>query len=213
MINKKESNKWFVFTLIICATDVILPFILGLFYPSYSHMNMVISALGSNNSPVRAVFNMWMIILGVSFILISIHLFNVYRTEKPIASVILLIITVVYAIFDCIVSGIFSVGESKEMTTISEMIHGYGSAIGCTAFVFSGIIAVIIIYKKKPRLGRILFVSFIVTFISFVIFVAGENIPTDAEGIFKIFKYEGLWQRISFIFMYVPYVVLGYKVN
>lgn len=211
MISNKRINMWFVFTFIVCATDVILPFILGLFYPSYNHMNMVISALGSNQSPVRTAFNLWMFVLGVSFILISIHLFNVYKAEKPLASVILLIITVVYAIFDCIVSSLFSVGESKEMVTIPEMIHGYGSVIGCTAFVFSGIIAAIILFKKRPRLSRILLISFIVTFISFVIFVAGENIPIDAKGILQIFKYEGLWQRIAFIFMYVPYVILSYK--
>lgn len=40
------------------------------------------------------------------------------------------------------------------------------------------------------------------------IFVAGENIPRDSVGVLKIMTYEGLWQRISFVFMYIPYVGL-----
>nr|WP_294486344.1 hypothetical protein [uncultured Anaerosporobacter sp.] len=111
-------NKWFVFTLIVCLTDCILPFILACFYPGYSHMNMVLSSLGSERSQVRTVFNIWMACLGVSFIFIGIHLFVTYKGMNPIASTILLIITISYAVFDCIISSLFSVGDSKEMVMV-----------------------------------------------------------------------------------------------
>ena len=201
-------NKWFVFTLIVCLMDCILPFILACFYPGYSHMNMVISSLGSERSPVRTVFNIWMACLGISFIFIGLHLFVTYKGLNPIASTILLIITISYAVFDCIVSSLFSVGDSKEMITVAEKIHGYGSAIGCTLFVFAGLLAVILVWQKNIVVGRLLLVNFIISLIVFVIFVAGENILPDSTGILKVMSYEGLWQRISFVFMYIPYVGL-----
>jgi hypothetical membrane protein len=203
-------NKWFVFTLIVCLMDCILPFILACFYPGYSHMNMVLSSLGSEQSPVRIVFNIWMACLGVSFIFIGIHLFVTYKVLNPIASTILLIITISYAVFDCILSSLFSVGDSKEMITVGEKIHGYGSAIGCTLFVFAGLLAVILVWKRNPLVGKLLLVNCVISFIVFVVFVAGENIPRDSKGILKIMTYEGLWQRISFIFMYIPYVGLTF---
>lgn len=201
-------NKWFVFTLIVCLTDCILPFILACFYPGYSHMNMVLSSLGSERSQVRTVFNIWMACLGVSFIFIGIHLFVTYKGMNPIASTILLIITISYAVFDCIISSWFSVGDSKEMVTIAEKIHGYGSAIGCTLFVFAGLLAVILVWRRNVAVGRLLLVNFILSFIVFIIFIAGENIPQDSTGVLKLMSYEGLWQRISFVFMYIPYIVL-----
>ena len=39
-------------------------------------------------------------------------------------------VIVIYALGGCILSGIFSVGETKSLETLSAKIHGYGSVIG-----------------------------------------------------------------------------------
>ncbi|BCN29874.1 DUF998 domain-containing protein [Anaeromicropila herbilytica] len=203
-----KNNKWFLFVVVISLTDCILPFFLALFYLGYNYMNMVLSALGSEDSPVRAIYNIWMLCLGVSFIFIGLHVYRSYESVAKYSRTCLLLITLGYAVFDCINSGFFSIGDSKNMVTIPQMIHGYGSVIGCTLFTFSGLIAAVMLWKSYRNAALLLLLDFIVCLLAFTIFVASENIGADSNGIVKIMTYEGLWQRISFLFMYVPHIVL-----
>ena len=54
--------------LIAILGDILIPFILAPFYQGYSHMSMTISALGNPQSPVRVVFNLWMLLEGLLFL-------------------------------------------------------------------------------------------------------------------------------------------------
>ena len=51
--------------LIALLGDMLVPFILAPFYQGYSHTKMTISALGNPQSPVRVVFNLWMLVEGI----------------------------------------------------------------------------------------------------------------------------------------------------
>lgn len=204
------NNKHFSrFVIIIVLTDCLLPFLLGIGYPGYNHLTMVISALGSNSSPVRVVFNIWMAILCVSFIYIGIKLYKKYRNTSKLLSLLLFVLTIIYAVSDCLVSSIFAIGDTKEMNTLPQIIHGYGSAIGCTLFVLCGLLAALLLKSRSSHSVKLLLVSFILAVITFTIFVTSENISSDATGVYRILGFEGLWQRISFVFMYIPFIVLS----
>lgn len=49
------------------AGDIIVSWVLSLFYKEYSNIKMSISALGNPQSPVRTPFNIWMLLEGVLF--------------------------------------------------------------------------------------------------------------------------------------------------
>lgn len=204
-----RMKNFYKFVIVIVLIDCLLPFLLGLGYPEYNHLTMVISALGSNQSPVRIFFYIWMAILGVSFMFIGIQLYRWYRQTSKVLSLVLLVITIIYAVCDCVISSIFSIGNSKEMNTLPEILHGYGSAIGCTLFVLGGLIAALLLKKSKSRYTKVLLVSFVLALVTFTIFVTSENVSSDAVGVYRIFGFEGLWQRISFVFMYIPFVILS----
>ena len=51
------------------AGDLIVSFVLSLFYKGYKSLKMSISALGNPSSPVRIPFNIWMLIEGVLFLI------------------------------------------------------------------------------------------------------------------------------------------------
>lgn len=203
-----NKSKLFYFTMAVCLCDCLLPFLLACFYNGYDHRTMVISSLGSESSPARAVFNIWMICLGISFIVIGIAVFKNFRDTAFKSSLIFLVITITYATADCVVSGFFSVGDSKEMVTTAQKLHGYGSVIGCTLFTFAGLMCTFMLWRTNRRAAILTLVSFIFALITFVLFVSAENISEDATGFQKILSYEGMWQRISFVFAYLPYIFI-----
>ncbi len=204
-INKMTQ---FVITLVLLDC-LVIPFILGAFYPKYSHMKMVLSVLGAKKSPVRLVYNFWMACLGIGFIIIGFKLFASYKSTWYIPSMLLLMVTISYAILDCLVSSIFSVGDSKEMLTLAEKLHGYGSAIGCTLFVLGGLFATMLLWKNHPLAARWLLICWLMAILTFGAFVSGDNVTQSVSGIKKLLIYNGLWQRLSFLLMYIPYIVLS----
>lgn len=204
-----QTNKlvWFILGIILMDC-LIVPFFLGVFYPGYNYKTMVLSALGSKESPVRWTYNIWMACLGIAFVGIGMSLFQYYKTVSYTLAYLLLIVTIIYAVFDCLISSVFSVGSSKEMLTLAEKIHGYGSAIGCTLFVFSGLLGTILLWNEHLGAARLLLVCFILAVVTFGFFVAGEDVTIPTGNWEKIIGQTGLWQRLSFGLMYVPYLVL-----
>ena len=55
--------------IIILVADNLLPFLLAHFYPNYKHKEMALSVLGSRQSPVKWIYNVWCIISGIAFAL------------------------------------------------------------------------------------------------------------------------------------------------
>ena len=59
-----ESKVFNSVLLITIIGEFLLPFILKRFYAGYNSRTMVMSALGSPQSPVRLIYNIWLIWLG-----------------------------------------------------------------------------------------------------------------------------------------------------
>lgn len=205
---------------ITCITGIVtlldclfIPLLLGAFYPNYSHMRMTLSALGGKGSPVRKFYNFWMACLGVYFTAIGIYLFLNYRKLSYLGACLLLIVTLSYAIFDCLLSSIFSTGNSKEMRTLAEKVHDYGSAFGCTVFLFAGLIGAILLGKTNLARGIFLLVCFLISVVLFGLFIAGEDISVPVSRWEKFVAQTGLWQRLSLAMMYLPYIILVFYIE
>lgn len=188
--------------------DILIPFILAPFYEGYSHTNMVISTLGNPKSPVRVVFNFWMLLEGLLFLFSLPAMYHYYRSSpKPLVHTYIVIVTI-FAIGACIFTCFFSVNETKEIVTTASKIHGLGSVIGFMMFLFVPLLLSILEFKKQNIIfGTIVAISFIMAFLFFVLFVMSDKPEFHNTFIAK----EGLWQRLNLFFMYLPLGIISIK--
>ncbi|HCQ5837884.1 TPA: DUF998 domain-containing protein [Clostridioides difficile] len=181
--------------------DLLIPFILAPTYKGYNHLTQVMSVLGNNKAPLHNVYNAWLIVFGIILVVINFKIYEIVSERSRLIGVILFTIVLIYAIGGCILSGLFSVGEVKSLATLSEKIHGYGSVIGFMCLAFAPLFVGIYAYK----INNIKFFSFcigcfILAILCFSCFVMGDK--PNYKNTFLTF--EGLWQRLSLLFMYLP---------
>ncbi|MFV3010529.1 DUF998 domain-containing protein [Clostridium botulinum] len=188
--------------------DFIVPYILAPFYKGYNHKTMVMSALGNPNSPVKIYYNMWLKILGILLIIGSISLYKQYSSVSRSLSRINFILMISFAIGAGILSGLFSVNESKEIKTIASKIHGIGSALGFMALLFVPLIISILSFKiKEEKTAIICLISFVFTLIFFSLFIMSDKLRFQNT----IIANEGIWQRLSLLCMYIPFGCIAIK--
>ena len=194
--------------LIALLGDMLIPFILAPFYKGYNHTAMTISALGNPKSPVRVVFNIWMLIEGVLLLSAVPVVYTNYNSVSKPLSVIVSVFIAVFAVGACIFTCFFSVNETKDVVTAASKIHGAGSVIGFMLFLFVPLFLSILEFKSDDKLiGIISVISFVFAFICFLLFVISDKPKFSNTIIAK----EGLWQRLNILFMYLPAVVISLR--
>ena len=67
MNNLIDSRLFNVLLMITIIGEFLLPWILKHFYKDYNSKTMVMSVLGSPESPVRKIYNVWLVWLGAFF--------------------------------------------------------------------------------------------------------------------------------------------------
>lgn len=201
-----DSKVFNILLLITIIGEFLLPWILKHFYKNYNSKTMVMSVLGSPESPVRWIYNSWLVWLGAFLLLTSVLFFKKISTISSILAVLTFLSIATFAIGAGILSGLFSVNESKETVTIASKIHGAGSAIGFIMLLFFPLLQCIIAFKCNHIIqGIICTIAFMLAVLFFIFFIMG-----DKEN-FKetVFSYEGLWERLSLLFMYIPFLYIA----
>lgn len=171
IITSKIFHSVMLFTVV---GEFFLPWILCRYYDGYNSKTMAMSALGSLQSPVRVIYNTWLIWLGCFLAFAAAAYFFTTKKDFPILSVLLLFSLGTFAVGAGLVSGIFHVNENKDIVTAASKVHGISAAIGFMALIF------------------------------FVCFIMGDKEQFQNT----VLKYEGLWERLSLLCMYIP---LAYK--
>lgn len=153
---------------VLLALDLIIPFLLAPFYKDYNHLTQVMSVLGNSKAPLHSIYNIWLVAFGVA-ILISAFLISALQLYPTVAqvsssiSIMLFSVIVIYAVGGCILSGIFSVGETKSLETLSAKIHGYGSVIGFLLLTLAPLFVGLYFFKvSNGLLGILSLICFIV---------------------------------------------------
>ncbi len=183
------------------AGDLLVPFILAPFYKGYSNTLMAISVLGNGQSPVRSVFNVWMLLEGILFLIAVPAIYEYYYQVSKKLIVITLFFIIVFAIGACIFTCFFSVNETKEVITTASKIHGAGSVIGFILFLFVPLLLSVLCFKSGDKITGILSVSsFLLAFLFFILFIMADK-PFFSN---TIVAKEGLWQRLNLLFLYIP---------
>ena len=202
-MDRLHSFGW-RFLLIAMAGDLLVSLFLALFYKEYSSLRMSISALGNPSSPVRIPFNIWMLAEGVLFLL---SLPAIYRFFHPVSGWItgvLIVFIAIFAVGACIFTCFFSVNESRDVVTVASKIHGAGSVAGFMLFLFVPLFVAILYFKdRNMTLGAASLISFVLALVCFSLFVMSDK--PDFKN--TIVDREGLWQRLTLLFMYLPLAV------
>lgn len=203
MGNIMENRLFHVLLLLTIIGEFFLPWILGRYYNGYNSKTMVMSALGSSQSPVRLIYNAWLMWLGCFLLFTAVVYFFVIRTEFPVLSVLISFSIGIFAVGAGVISGIFSVNENKDIVTIASKIHGVSAAIGFMALLFFPLLNGIVSFKQKDvAFGVVSIISFILALIFFTFFVMGDKEQFQNT----VFRYEGLWERMTLFCMYVPFI-------
>ncbi|MDO5298277.1 MAG: DUF998 domain-containing protein [Clostridia bacterium] len=195
---KNSISKILPFLLI---ADLIIPFLLAPTYKGYNHLTQVMSVLGNSKAPLHLIYNIWLVLLGVAILISTLQLYPIVAKVSIVISIVLFSVIVIYAIGGCILSGFFSVGESKNLETFSAKIHGYGSVIGFLLLAFAPLLIGLYFFKiSNGLLGILSLICFIFAIGFFVLFVMADK--PNYRG--TIIAFEGLWQRLSLLSMYLP---------
>lgn len=201
-------GKVSIVMLIATVGDLLVPFLLAPFCKGYNHSKMVMSVLGNKNYPLHAAYNTWLVLAGIMFLISAAKLYATYVSVSKNLAACLSVSFIVYAIGGCILSGLFSVGMTKELTTVPEKIHGYGSVIGFFALLFAPLILFCLLYKiHEISFAVIALLCFIFALGSFVLFVMADK----PKFIGTFIENEGVWQRVCLMFAYLPFTVLAVK--
>lgn len=203
MNNLIDSKLFNLLLLITIIGEFLLPWILKHFYKDYNSKTMVMSVLGSPESPVRKIYNVWLVWLGVFLLLTSFLFFKEVNSVSIVLAVLTFISIATFAIGAGILSGLFSVNESKEKVTFASKIHAAGSAMGFMTLMFFPLLQGISAFKSNDiAQGVTCVVAFVASVLFFGFFIMGDK----EEFKNTIFVYEGIWERLSLFFMYVPFL-------
>lgn len=181
--------------------DNLLPIALARFYPKYKPKEMALSVLGSRQSPVKWVYNIWCIFSGVFFCIAPYTLYYENRGGLTIAIWILL---AVYGIGCEIISGICPLNEARDEQDAITKLHGGASAIGFVALLFVPLLMAILQFQANYTImGILTLVCFTMAFVFFCFFIMGEK----TRFANTVLCYGGLWQRLVLVSCYIPLVI------
>lgn len=203
-MSKITDNKIFYLLLFLTIIgEFLLPWILKHFYEGYSSKRMVMSVLGSPGSPVRFYYNIWMVWLGLFLVYTAVIFYNNTKKTSSILAILIFVSILVFAIGAGVLSGLFSVNETKEIQTVASMIHGVGAAIGFMMLLFFPLLSGIVAVKQEDAVGGIInIIAFVLGVLFFTFFIMGDKEQFKDTFI----SYEGLWERLALFAMYIPFI-------
>lgn len=206
LTDSKIFNALLFFTVV---GEFFLPWLLKRFYSGYDSQKMAMSVLGSSESPVRSIYNGWLIWLGLFLSLTAFAYFFELRGRSPVLAALTLLSVGVFALGAGLLSGVFSVNESKDTMTTASMIHGAGAAVGFMTLLFFPLITAVSAFgKHETAYGAVCVIAFIFALVFFVMFIIGDK--EQFRG--TVLSYEGLWERLALFFMYIPFYYRTVKV-
>ncbi|MGX7148955.1 DUF998 domain-containing protein [Enterococcus ureasiticus] len=205
---KVIKNYGFLIMILVIISELTLPWIFANFYPDYNHITMLISDFGEDGSPVKSAFKIWQIIDGGLFLLAIPSFYERFKhTSKPLAKW-LSIVMAGFAIGDCLITGIFDRSTNASKINVESIIHDYLSGAGFVSLLIA-IYLLIKLYRieKKPLFVQTLIIIFILS-VCFIFLFAAPKIPIVNQ---VNIPYRGLWQRLSLLFLYLPFFLVALK--
>lgn len=192
------------------AADLLIPFLLAPAYHGYRHHIQVMSVLGNAKAPFRLLYKIWLVALGFLLLICDFEIYHLVAEQSAFLAAVLFAVVAVYAAGACILAGFFSVGETKQMNTRKEKVHGYGSAIGFLFLTFAPLLVSLYFFQTNYAVwGVASLVCFLLAVLFFTLFILADK--PSYQG--TVVAWEGLWQRLSLLCMYLPLAFLCLTVH
>ncbi|WP_430606715.1 hypothetical protein IGJ55_002915 [Enterococcus sp. AZ170] len=201
---KKYGYYFLLFGVI---SDLLTPYILGIFYPKINQMTTVISVFGDVDSPVRQAFFIWSVLSGLLFVLAIPAVYYLFKDTSRSMAVILALAIGFYGVGDCIFTGVFSIDTKQATWTLSTWIHNIGSGLGYAGFILFPFFLMLLYKKQKETKYQQLYLLLSIISFSVAGFYGFARMP--AFNHFPILNQLGFWQRVSFLFNYLPMMVFS----
>ncbi len=186
--------------------DFIVTILLAFFYPGYDHFHLVMSELGTQQSPVALWVNLWWILGGCLFFPFALALRAAFAHRKKAAAAVMILI-LIFGVFAWVLGGVFPMEPGGVETTLSGKLHGIFGGLGYLALLLVPLVSIPLAKDQfgKPGLWAAWLV-FLAGLISFGLFISSENGP--ASGLLSL---PGLWQRVFLGLNYAYLAGLGRK--
>lgn len=191
----------YLFLLTFSVGDFLIPYILAFFYPNYRPFHQVISDLGEAGSPVELVFRYSAIITGTLLLLSLPAVYERYQNISLLKAKLLVIALASFGIGQCILTGLFSVDRGSSEFNISMFIHEAGSFLGTIGMLLAPLFLWGLHRGNNDSKAKTVYLSLFWLSCVFSL-VNGLSQLVD-------FQFEGLWQRLSLLCLYLPTVYLG----
>ena len=186
------------------AIDLLLPFFLAPAYPGYCHLTQVMSVLGNAKAPLHLLYQIWLVLFGVVLFFSCFQIYGIVSQESHLLGLLLASVIALYALGGCILSGFFSVGETKSLKSLSAKIHGYGSVLGFTLLLLAPLFLGLYFLQAAHSLLAIFSLAcFGLAVFFFSLFIMADK--PQYQG--SVIALEGLWQRLSLLCMYLPLAI------
>lgn len=203
-----ESSQQFVHSAAVAGMvaflgDFVVTTALAFFYPGYNHIKLVMSELGTVESPVAMWISLWWVIFGFLFILFAMGFRRAFGSMGgPVTIASLLIL--VFGLGAGIGAGLFPMDPGGTGTSLYGTLHDTCAGIGFLALQAVPALSTAIFRRRDfPRLHSVSIADFVLGLAFLVIFVISGD-TTAAHG---LLSYDGLWQRL-FLLTHYGYLAL-----
>lgn len=201
------KHSAYVCLLIAAIGDVTMPLFLAPFAKNYQHKTMVLSSLGNPSSSVHIIYNAWLAIAGILLLIGAVEIGTEFKPVSKGLSISIMACLMVFAVFSCIISALFPVGETKTLDTPSAKIHGIGAVVGFLMLVVSSLlIGILLLRMNHVCTGTTAIISFVFALICYLLLAISDK-PSFAN---TVIAWEGLWKHLCLLFAYLPIMILSW---
>lgn len=199
----KKIKISFYLLLLGLASEIIGPIVFHCLTPNYDSFRQLISDFGVQGAKTQQAFTYWSLFDGSLILLGS---FGVYGYFKKVQSFLALLLASgigLFAIGDCIFTGIFH-RETGGVMTWTAYLHDGASGLGFVTF-YGGLLCLFFLYQKtnQPKMSYFIFGNLILAGLFMLIFALPKIPFLNLGGIPR-----GFFQRGNLFFMYFPYIVM-----
>jgi hypothetical protein len=188
--------------LVAAVGDLVVPFVLGLRSPGYSHLRQPVSDLGAVGSPVSGWMNGWWILFGVLVLWFAAAFAWTFHAGGAAARIVTVQIACV-GLFAGIGAGLFPLDASGPGDSLSTRLHGLCALLGFAPILFAPAVS---LWLFPPGRAPVLFGVCVVTQVIGLVTAALNLGLADTIQPGRWTACGGLWQRA---FLANTYVYLG----
>jgi hypothetical protein len=185
--------------------DFLVTIVLGFFYPGYNHLALVMSELGTAQSPVAFWMGLWWVVFGVLFLMFATGFALAFAGGGRWVLIAALLIAL-FGLGAGVGAGMFPMDAAGLEPTRAGELHDLFAGIGFFAIAFVPLASLAAFPRRRaPKMYWLSMGAFVLGLVFFALFVISEDLPST-KG---LLSYTGLWQRLFLLDHYAYLSVIS----